>query len=164
MKKVQVKPLTAEAFAKYGCFAMMVNPKAPKLGKEPVEFYRDMVPLETGCAAPMFSVCRVTSRPAVIDVTEYHTRCGEGMLALDSDVLMHFGIATADGKPPVDEIEVFRVPKGTFLAIRPGVWHHAPFAAGAKEANVLIVLPERTYANDCVVVELPAEQRMQIEL
>jgi ureidoglycolate lyase len=163
MKKVQVKPLTAEAFAKYGSFAMMINPKAPKLGKDPVEFYRDMVPLETCGASPMFSVCRVKSRPAVIDVTEYHTRCGEGALALDTDVLMHFGIATADGKPPLDEIEVFRVPKGTFLAIRPGVWHHAPFTAGANEANVLVVLPERTYANDCVVVELPADQRLQID-
>lgn len=163
MKKVQVKTLRVDTFAKYGSYAMMVNPKAPKLGKEPVEFYRDMVPLEICGASPMFSVCRVAPRPAVIDVTEFHTRCGEGMLPLDSDVLMHFGIATADGKPPLDEIEVFLVPKGTFLAIRPGVWHHAPFTAGAKEANVLIVLPERTYANDCVVVELSGRQRLQIE-
>jgi ureidoglycolate lyase len=32
-----------------------------------------------------------------------------------------------------------------------------------KPANVLIVLPERTYANDCAVVELAEADRIKIE-
>jgi ureidoglycolate lyase len=48
------------------------------------------------------------------------------------------------------------------LCIRPGVWHHAPFVLEGA-ANVVIVLPERTYANDCVVVPLEGDSRVRIE-
>jgi ureidoglycolate lyase len=55
------------------------------------------------------------------------------------------------------------VPRGTLVVLRPGTWHHAPFAIDDKPANVLIVLPERTYANDAVVVELEPAERIRIE-
>ena len=107
----------------------------------------------------MFSVCRVCERPPVIDVTEYHNLTGEGVLPLDADALIHVAPAGVEGPPPLDKVEAFRVPKGTFVSLNPGVWHHAPFAHNADVANVLIVLPERTYATDCHVTELePAEQ------
>lgn len=164
MRTVEIKKLTLEGFSKYGSFANMINPDTPKLGAEPIEFYRDMVGLDfcdtTKC---MFSVCRVCKRPAVINVTEFHNNCCEGILPLDADVVMHVGIATADNQPALDEIEVFNIPKGTFIAIRPGVWHHAVFVVGADVANVLIVLPERTYAVDCIVVDIPESQQLQIK-
>jgi ureidoglycolate lyase len=56
----------------------------------------------------------------------------------------------------------FGIPRGTLVVLRPGVWHHAPFTIDGKPANVLVVLPERTYANDCVVVELSAEEQVEI--
>ena len=59
-------------------------------------------------------------------------------------------------------MQVFRVPMGTMVVLRPGVWHHAPFTVDDDPANVLIVLPERTYANDCLVVEL-GEDGVSIE-
>jgi ureidoglycolate lyase len=160
MKKAQIKELTKESFAKYGSFANMINPDTEKLGAEPVEFYRDMVPLDLGQrTSAMFSVCRVCERPPIIDVTEYHNLTGEGVLPLDADALIHVAPAGVEGPPPLDKVEVFRVPKGTFVSLNPGVWHHAPFAHNADVANVLIVLPERTYATDCHVSELePAEQ------
>ena len=37
-----------------------------------------------------------------------------------------------------------------------------PFAVGEGPANVLVVLPERTYANDCKVVELDKARRIKI--
>ena len=49
------------------------------------------------------------------------------------------------------------------IVIRPGVWHHAPFSVNAQAANVLIILPERTYANDCEVFEIKEEDRIRIE-
>lgn len=64
------------------------------------------------------------------------------------------------GKKP---IEFFRVPKGTIVSLRPGIWHHAPFAYNSEHVNVIIVLPERTYANDCTVYEIPEERRIEIE-
>ena len=36
--------------------------------------------------------------------------------------------------------------------------------ADNKPANVLIVLPERTYANDCIVVELKKADQIGISL
>jgi ureidoglycolate lyase len=39
---------------------------------------------------------------------------------------------------------------------------NAPFTVGDDPANVLIVLPERTYANDCVVVELDPDDQIQV--
>ena len=163
MQKINVQELTRESFAPYGYYATMINPKTEKIGDEPVEFFRDMVPLDLGASTTAsFSVCRVTRRAEVIDASEFHNGTGEGILPLDADVLMHVAAATPDAEVPTDRIEVFHVPRGTFVALRRGVWHHAPFAFRAEVANVLIVLPERTYALDCTVRELQAEARPQI--
>jgi len=164
MRKALVKELSLEGFGKYGSYANMINPGGEKIGAEPIEFFRDMVGLKLGCRTiASFSACRVCKRPLVVDVTEYHDGTAEGVLPLDADVLIHVGPATAGGDVPVDKIEVFRVPKGTFVALNPGVWHHAPFAYDTEVANVLIVLPERTYNIDCKVTELAEADRVQIE-
>ena len=164
MRKTKVKELSLEGFGKYGSFGNMINPDTVKLGTEPIEFYRDMVPLDLGCRSiASFSVCRVLKRPGVVDVTEFHDGTAEGVLPLDSDILIHVAPATPVGEVPLDAIEVFRVPRGTFVALRPGVWHHAPFAHNADVANVLIVLPERTYAIDCHVTEIAEPDRVEID-
>jgi len=164
MRKEKIKELTLESFAKFGSFANMINPDALKLGAEPIEFYRDMVRLDLGGRAiASFSTCRVCKRPPIVDVTEFHHATGEGILPLDADILIHVGPATPVGDVPLERIEIFRVPKGTFVSLHPGVWHHAPFAHNADVANVLIVLPERTYAIDCQVTEIPEENQIQIE-
>ena len=163
MRKEKVRELTLESFARYGSFANMVNPQAEKLGAEPIEFYRDMAQLDLGGRTiASFSTCRVCRRPPVVDVTEFHNGTGEGVLPLDTDILIHVGPATPVGEVPLDRIEIFRVPKGTFVSLHPGVWHHAPFAYSTDVANVLIVLPERTYAIDCHVTEIPEKDRTEI--
>ena len=88
----------------------------------------------------------------------------EGMLPIDNDVIIHVAPATpCDGRVPEEKIVVFRIPKGTMVVIRPGVWHHAPFTVNDSPANVLIVLPQRTYANDCEVFHLEQNDRIRIE-
>ncbi|HOE65623.1 MAG TPA: ureidoglycolate hydrolase [Candidatus Hydrogenedentes bacterium] len=164
MRNATVKELSLESFQNYGTFANMLNPKALKIGEEPIEFFRDMLQLDLGPArSASFSICRVQKRPAVVDVSEYHTGCGEGNLPIDADCLIHVGHATHDGQPPLDSIEIFRVPKGTMVVIKPGVWHHAPFVSDTDCVNVLIVLPERTYANDCVVVPVEGNEQIAVQ-
>lgn len=164
MRKLKIRSLSAEAFAPYGTFADMVHPSSSRIGAPPIEFYRDMALLDLGGKSiASFSVCRVEKRDSIIDVTEYHTSCGEGILPLDGDILIHVGPATPPGDVPLECIEVFQVPKGTFVSLRPGVWHHAPFAYRCKTVNVLIVLPERTYANDCTVRTLCGKDRIVFE-
>ena len=76
MKEIPWKRLSVEAFAKYGSFANMIDPATPKLGAEPIEFYRDMVQAGTGSVpVASYSVCRVVKRPFVIDVSEFHDSC-----------------------------------------------------------------------------------------
>jgi ureidoglycolate lyase len=94
-------------------------------------------------------------------VTEYHNYTAEGILPLDADILIHVAPATPEGEVPLVRIEIFRVPKGTFVSLHPGVWHHAPFAHDADVANVLIVLPERTYAQDCHVTEIAQDDQIE---
>jgi len=162
MKTVKVQALSLEKFNRYGVFANMLDPDTDKLGASPIEFYRDMLQLDVGQAQPSFSVCRVEKRNLVIDLSEYHNTTCEGLLPLDEAVYIHVAPANGGDKVPVEQIEVFKVPQGTFVALRRGVWHHAPFTVGNKAANVLVVLPERAYAVDCIVREIAAGDRIKI--
>jgi len=165
MKAARIEELSLKEFQPFGFYANHIDPKTEKIGKPPVEFLRDMVQLDLGSASiASFSTCRVEKREFVIDVSEYHSSVGEGILPIDNDILIHVGPATPPNSGvPLDKIRVFRVPKGTLVVLRPGVWHHAPFTINDSPANVLIVLPERTYANDCHVTEIHDEDRIKIE-
>lgn len=164
MKKISARELDVQRFAVYGCFARMIDPDWPRIGEEPLEFYRDMLQLDLGgSSVASFSICRVCPRPGVVDVTEFHDSTGEGILPLDGDVIIHVGPATAGGRVPLEDIEAYTVPAGTMVVLRPGVWHHGPFAAGKSPVNVLIVLPERTYSIDCKVTALEPADRIEIE-
>jgi ureidoglycolate lyase len=163
MKQITYKSLSPEGFAKYGSYANMINPVWPKLGAEPIEFFRDMVQSQLGnVPIASFGVCRVVKRPFVMDVSEYHDTCCEIVLPLDGDVLMHAAPAVPEKEFPFDQAEVFRVPRGTIYCLRPGVWHHAPYAIRTEVVNCLIVLPERTYMNDCTAYPFPAGRHMNI--
>ncbi len=165
MRKTKVRELSIEEFQPYGTYASLIDPSSEKIGAPPIEFFRDMVQQNLGGADLVsFSACRVENRDLIVDTTEYHTRASEGILPIDNDILIHVAPATpSDGCIPLDKIAVFRVPQGTMVVIRPGVWHHAPFTTNAQAASVLIVLPERTYANDCEVFEIKGEDRIRIE-
>jgi ureidoglycolate lyase len=164
MKSVTIKELSVEGFLPYGRFSNLINPNTEKLGAPPIEFYRDMMQQDMSGSDMSFSICRVEKRDPVINVSEYHTACTEGILPLDNDALIHVAPASPNGETvPVDRIEVFRVPTGTVVVLRPGIWHHAPFTVNDDPANVLIMLPERTYANDCEVYEHAEEELVQID-
>lgn len=163
MTQVAIQELSAEGFVRYGAYAAMVDPSWPKIGAEPIEFYRDMVQSNLGTTTvASFGVCRVVKRPFVLDVSEYHNGCCEVILPLDGDVLMHVALAVPEKEFPFDQVEVFRVPRGTICCLRPGVWHHAPFVLGTGAVNCLIALPERTYMNDCTVYPFPSERQMKV--
>lgn len=95
-------------------------------------------------------------------MVECHSSCGEGIIPLDNDILIHVAPASRKDVVPLENLRVFAVPKGTCVVLRPGVWHHAPFVKEGRSANVIIVLPERTYANDCQAIELTGTQKLSI--
>ena len=167
MSSLKIEELSPEAFRPFGAYVNMLDPDTEYLGEDPIRFYRDMAPMAIAHprSLPTASICRVEKRPLVVDVSEYHTYTAEGNLPLDANCLIHVGPATPNGVCPLDKMRIFFVPKGTFVTINPGVWHHAPFVHDkhAKALNMLIVLPERTYANDCVVVEFGKKERIHIK-
>jgi ureidoglycolate lyase len=163
MKQITYKSLSPEGFAKYGSYANMINPVGPRLGAEPIEFFRDMVQSQLGnVPVASFGVCRVVKRPFVMDVSEYHDTCCEVVLPLDGDVLMHVAPAVPEKEFPFEQAEVFLVPRGTLCCLRPGVWHHAPYAFHTEVVNCLVTLPERTYMNDCKVYSFPSDRHIGI--
>lgn len=163
MRKLKFKELTAESFQNYGTFSNLINPRAVKIGEEPCEFFRDILQLNLGPASiASYSVCRLLSRDRIITNAEFHSYCSEGIFAIDGEVLMPVAIATRNGAFNPGSFEVFRVPKGTMLVLKPGVWHCAAFVHKSDCVNLLITLPERTYANDCNVIEIPVDEQIEV--
>ena len=163
MKTLGYRKLTRDAFAPYGAYASIMDPQGEKLGEPPVEFYRDMVQQYVGNTTVSYSACVVRERKDwIIDVAEYHDHTGEAIICLDGDYLMHVAPACPHGEEPWDNLEVFLIPQGTMVVTRPGVWHQAGFPYGCGEVHILCALPERTYANDCVVKTAPAGKRVRV--
>ena len=164
MKQIKVQELTLEAFEKYGSFADFVHPTGEIIGTpgSTVEFYRDKLFIPTTGDATGLSVTKSMRRPLTIVKAEYHDNCCEAFMPLNGDVYIHVAPATSHDTVPYDKFEVFRVPQGTMIVLRPGVWHHAPYAIDTEYVSNLCVLPERTYAKDCVAVDIPEDMQMEI--
>ena len=149
---IKAQPLTRDAFAKYGAFNQLLAPQGwPYIGDENVKFYREMALCDLGLAhTAAISNCVIRQRPLELHFVEKHNTTCEGVLILDADVLVHVGIALDGGAAPTPEqLEAFLVPKGTFLVMRPGVWHDAPYVLNAPMVNTMVILPEHTFENDC---------------
>jgi len=151
---LSVQSLSKEAFQKYGEYVHLdqVSPDTFQLiGQPPVEFYPDLITQNIGKPILGISLLRVYPRAYEIEFSEHHHDTEECLLPLDGDVFMHVGGApqSADGLA----VEIFEVPKLTLVRLKIGVWHHAVFSRGNDPVNVLILLTERTYHNDCEVLE-----------
>ena len=161
MIKKKAQKLTLENFKKYGTFSNLIDPEAVSIGEKPIQFFRDIIQDDNQGTAS-YSICRTESRDFVVNVAEYHNYANEGILPLDGDIYIHVGKATPEDIDP-NEFEIFFVPKGTLVVIRRGVWHHAPFSAGDTPVNTIIVLPERTYKNDCIVVDYSGDKSVAFD-
>lgn len=163
MRKIGIKKLTIEAFARFGSFASILNPTGDKMGASPIEFYRDSNQQFLGNANVVsYSACVVEQRPWIIDCSEYHNNTYESILIIDSDYLMHVAPAVPQGEMPYDSMEVFLVPKGTVITVKSGVWHQAGFPYKSIIAHILCALPERAYVNDCVFLTFPEDERIEV--
>jgi ureidoglycolate lyase len=163
VREVKVQDLNHERFNRYGSFTQLIDPDGDFIGSEPLQFYRDRVQLELGArTSPSLGVVRVMQRQNVVDMSEYHAYTCELILPLDGDILFHVAPAVAENIFPHEQAEVFRVPRGTAIIIRPGVWHHGPFAVDSECVHCAVLLPERAYENDSIVVKLSPNQQIKI--
>ena len=164
MRATKAKELTLENFERYGSFASMVEPRNLSVGPEIHAFFCDQLVYYMAPGLPVgLSTSHVRKRPVVVDRTEVHRNCGEVLLPLDGDIYIHVGPRSGLDEADFEKFEIFRVPQGTAVCLRPGTWHFAAFPCTAEAVSVLVMLPERTYANDCVVVDIPEEHQIRLE-
>lgn len=151
MSSVPVRELELSAFEPYGTFTRMIdNPRITAALPRPVVFRSEMirVPLAEATTAS-FSICRVAPREFVITGGEYHNKASEGILPLDEVILIHVAPPTNPRMGiPADQFELFRVPVGTMVVLRPGAGHGAPCAAGDKPANGVVNTFVALYAQE----------------
>lgn len=159
MQSITVKELTEKSFRGFGSFYNVLNPTGHNLG----DFYHDHVlfPVLGGQAVGFSSLLCHSPEEMIVSAAEYHNYTAEILLSLDGDVIIH---VAPPSKEAVSHLtEAFLVPKGTLVKLHTGVWHLAPFSIRKEITHVLIALPERTYMNDCVVVEYPEDQQIRIQ-
>ena len=160
MKQIKAKPITAENFKEFASFTDLLNPEGYSLG----DFYQDRLKMHSSGNMQITFSPLLVHKPEKMVVTsaEYHNYTQEGVLCLDDDVIVHVAPA---GKDPVPELtEAFLVPRGTMVVLNTGAWHLSAIPVNKELAHVLIVLPERTYFNDCVVVDYPEDKWVEIIL
>lgn len=160
MRTIKAVPITVENFQAYGSFTKVLEPSGYNLG----EFYPDRCHFPVNGRVPITFSPLVTYKPEqyIVDEAEYHDYTCEGVIPMDDDVVLH--VAPASPGPVPELTEAFIVPKGTAVRLNPGVWHKAALPVNNDVCHVLIVLPERTYHNDCVVVGYADEDKVLIEL
>ena len=160
MRTIKAKPISTENFAPFGSFFSIVRPEGASLG----DFYHDKVMFPVSGAVPVTFSSLVSRKPEkmVVTAAEYHNTTGEGILALEDDVVIH--VAPPSNKPVPELTEAFIVPAGTMVRLNTGVWHLAALPVHKDVVHVLIVLPERTYFNDCTIVEYKEEDQVEITL
>ncbi|MDO4548388.1 MAG: ureidoglycolate lyase [Clostridia bacterium] len=164
MRKIKAQPINAYAFKPYGSFASILAPEGNCFAGADSSFYPDHVTLAVDCAQIAFSPLTVKKpEKMIVSKAEYHNYTGEGILPLDDDMIIHVAPPSNHNITP-DKTEAFIVPRGTMVKLNTGVWHLAPLPVHIDELHVLIVLPERVYANDCYVCDYPEEEQIEIVL
>ena len=161
MRKIKAEPLTAEAFAPYGTFTDVMNPKGYHIGGEFHDFYRDQAKFYAESGLPVgLSPLVVRNHGYVVDAVEWHNHTCEAMMPVSGDAVMH--VSLASGGYDVGQTKAFIVPKGTIITLFPAVYHLTPLPIDADELHALIMLPERCYINDFLSMDLDEESRFEI--
>ncbi|MEG0963670.1 MAG: DUF4867 family protein [Lachnospiraceae bacterium] len=163
MKKIEVKNILDCDFSAYGRYVNLLDSQLPYIGEEPIRFYRDMMPLG-GNETLSLSVTIVEPMKKIIEEMEFHSKTGECFLSLDGDTYICVGVATEKPELRTEELKAFFVPMGTAIYIHPGVWHYAPYPVGEKTIHSLVILPQRTYANDCIKVKLEKDKMLEMDI
>ncbi|MEF9972867.1 MAG: ureidoglycolate lyase [Clostridia bacterium] len=165
MREIKAIPITNENFRPYGAFASMSAPSGNCFPGMDSTFYPDSVMLSvSGREQIAFSPLTVNkSAEMLVTKSEYHDHTGEGIYFIDDDAVIH--VAPPSNRQIVpSKTEAFIVPQGTIVKLNVGVWHLSPLPLHNNVLHLMIIMPERVYANDCVVCEFPESEYIKIVL
>jgi ureidoglycolate lyase len=159
VRAIKVVPLTVENFRPYGSFINALDPSGNCFADEESSFYPDPVTLPVSgiyqIAFPPLTVKK--QKKFIIPMPEYHDHTGERIYFLDDDAVMH---AAPPSKLEIvpKKTEAFIVPKGTVVKLNTGIRHPSPQPPHVDILHLLIMMPERVYANDCTVCHFPESE------
>ena len=162
MKTIKVQPLTKQDFAIYGAYYKMDDPQGHSLNGELHRFFPDRLTAYHDGQVAFSPILVKKPEKMLINSIEYHTTTCEIIMPLNDDMILHVAEPSA-GTPITDKTKAFLVPKNTLIKMNACVWHLAPLPANKDELCAMIVLPECTYMNDCIVVNLTEDQQFIIE-
>lgn len=159
MRTIKAMPLTVESFREFGEFYSILEPKGHHMGT----FFHDHVLVPVSGHAPMAFSAYVVEKPEkmIVKEAEYHNDTSEIILPLDGDIITYVAAPSKELEP--ENTVAFRIPKGTVVKLNAGVWHKDSFAVEQDQVHTLIVLPERTYKRDCVILPYGEEHWIEIE-
>ena len=163
MRQIKVQPLTHEAFAPFGQFYNYDKPQGYALCGELHQFFPDRLTADSNHRVGYSPILVKKPEKMIITQQEYHTTTWEMIMPLNDDMILHVAPASA-GTPVTELAQAFLVPKHTLVKMNAAIWHLAPLPANEEQLAAPIILPECTYANDCTVVDLTAEQQFEIVL
>lgn len=161
MKTIKAQPITIEEFAPFGQFYTMDKPEGYALCGEIHKFFPDRITADSNHRVGYSPIVVKKPEKMIITQQEYHTTTWEMILPLDDDMILHCAPASA-GAVATDHVKAFVVPKNTLVKMNAAIWHLAPLPANNESLTAMIILPECTYANDCTVVDLSAEEQFEI--
>lgn len=161
MRTIKAVPVTHENFAKFGQFYPMGTPDGYPLCGEIHQFFPDRLVADCNHRVGYSPILVRKPERMIITQQEYHTTTWEMIMPLDDDMILHCAPASA-GTPVPEFVEAFIVPKHTLIKMNAAIWHLAPLPATKEQLTAMIILPECTYANDCTVVDLKAEEQFEI--
>ena len=163
MRQIKVEALTHEAFAPFGQFYPMEQPKGYALCGAIHQFFPDRLTADCQHRVGYSPILVKKPEKMIITQQEYHTTTWEMILPMDDDMILHVAPASA-GTPVTHLSKAFLVHKHTLVKMNAAIWHLAPLTATKEQLTAMIILPECTYANDCTVVDLTDEQQFEIVL
>ena len=163
MRQVNVEALTHEAFAPFGQFYPMTSPQGYALCGKLHQFFPDRLTADSNHRVGYSPILVKKPKKMIITQQEYHTTTWEMLLPLNDDMILHVAPASA-GTPVTHLARAFLVPKNTLVKLNAAIWHLAPLPVNNDLLHIMIVLPERVYANDCIVCDYPEEDWFEIVL
>ena len=163
MKTIKAIPLTMEAFAPFGQFYAIDDPKGYALCGELHRFFPDRLVADSQHRVGYSPILVKKPEKMIITQQEYHTTTWEMLMPLDDDMIVHVAPVSA-GAVVTELAQAFIVPKYTLVKLNASVWHLAPLPVNKDQLTAMVILPECTYANDCTVVDLTPEQQFEIVL
>lgn len=163
MNTIKAQKITPENFIEFGSWFNIGAFEGLSLNGELHRFFPDRANIACGSTAPIgFSGIEVKKpENMIVKALEYHNYTPECIVALNDDMIVHVSPASA-GTPALELTKAFIVPKGTLVKFNTGVWHLCPLPVHEEKLSALVILPERTYMNDCTVVELDEKNWFEI--